>query len=429
MRRNSPWHSFDRNFPQQHDTTTHEKPAGGCPDFTSNLQKMKSRLRSSFALATGLALLFSGAARADENSNTIKFSDPAKPGTVKIQLGRGDLRVQGADTAEVTVKSDIQAVNNKRTRDGLRVISASSGFSLTEKDNVVTVDASPEWGRGSSSDFKLTVPRNTTVVVQSAWGGDITCAGISGDIEINSMRGEIHLDDVSGGVVAGTMSGEIHARIRELREGKPLSFTSMNGEVVIRVPESAKANVRLRTQNGSVLTDFDESVLVTKAEAGPPGFGGSKNQFVFKGAGGKVINAEVEEALREATRVSATAVKQALEAVKQGLEDSRLDQEEARRQLDEAKRDMERAKREADRQRREHERETRAAPAAPATPPAVAGSAKPAAAPKPPTMPRIPVPTMSGGKLVTGTLNGGGPEISVSTMNGDVTLRKMEAKK
>ena len=39
------------------------------------------------------------------------------------------------------------------------------------------------------------------------------------------------------------------------------------------------------------------------------------------------------------------------------------------------------------------------------------------------------IPTMTGGKLVTGTLNGGGPEISVSTMNGDVTLRQLEVKK
>jgi hypothetical protein len=387
---------------------------------------MKSRLRSSFLAAAGIAFTLAVCVRADESTNTIKFSDPAKPGTVKISLGRGELHVQGADTAEVTVKSQMEANSNKRTKDGLRVISASSGFSLTEKDNVVTVDASPnEWGRSSSSDFRLTVPRNTTVIVQNAWGGDITCVGISGDIEVNSMRGEIRLDDVSGGVVAGTMHGEISATIRELREGKPLSFTSMNGEVVLRLPENAKANVRLRTHNGSVLTDFDENVLVTKAEAGG-GFG-SKNQFVFKGAGGKVINAEVEEAIREATRVSATAVKQALEAVKEGLEASRLDAEEARRQVDEARKEMDRARRESDRARREIDRERGTATTAP-KPPAPATAARPASVPKPPMSPKFPIPTMSGGKLVTGTLNGGGPEISVATMNGDVTLRKLSSK-
>ena len=49
--------------------------------------------------------------------------------------------------------------------------------------------------------------------------------------------------------------------------------------------------------------------------------------------------------------------------------------------------------------------------------------------PTPPMPPRPPLPPMTGGKLVTGTLNGGGPDIQVATMNGDVTLRKLEPKK
>ena len=50
-------------------------------------------------------------------------------------------------------------------------------------------------------------------------------------------------------------------------------------------------------------------------------------------------------------------------------------------------------------------------------------------APVPPVPPVPPIPPVTGGKLVTGTLNGGGPEISITTMNGDVTLRQLEAKK
>jgi hypothetical protein len=46
-----------------------------------------------------------------------------------------------------------------------------------------------------------------------------------------------------------------------------------------------------------------------------------------------------------------------------------------------------------------------------------------------PVPPMPPIPPVTGGKLVTGTLNGGGPEIAVATMNGDVTLRQSEAKK
>jgi hypothetical protein len=388
-------------------------------------------LRLSLLRPSLAALLILTCARAEDAVNTLKFSDPSKPGTVKISLGRGDLRVQGADTKEVTIKSDAQAETSKPRKDGLRVISASSSFALKESDNFITIDtATQDWNRGNS-DFRLTVPRNTNIIVQNAWGGDITCTSIAGDIEITCMHGEIRLDDVSGGVIAGTMHGEIRASIRELREGKPLSFTSMNGEVILRVPENAKATVRLRTQNGSVLTDFDESILTTKTEVSPSR---GKSVLIKSAGGSKVLTTDVQDAIREATQLSATAVREALEAVKEGLESARMEADEARKQLDHARKEIDRARKEAEAAQRESEtsrRDERVArtnrdgsPAAPAAPTAPTA---PAATSKPPKVAII--PTVSGGKLVTGTLNGGGPEIQVATMNGDVILRKLEAAK
>ncbi len=380
---------------------------------------MKPRLYPSFLLASLLAFSAAGASAAEE-AGVIKFSDPAKPGTVKISLGRGELQIVGADTTDVTVKSEAKAVTSKPRQDGLRVLSAASSYSLKEKDNVVTLDAAAhDWGKGGSGDFKLTVPRNTNIIIQNAWGGDITCSGVSGDLEINCMHGEIKLDGISGGAVVSTMNGEIRATIRELREGKPLSFTSMNGEVALRVPTDAKANIRLRTQNGSVLTDFEESALVTKTESSP---GMPRVARVSTIRGRQVIGTEVQDAIREAAQIGATAVKEALEAVREGLDAAKLDSEQARHDLERAKGDLERARREVERERSRSDRErvTRSGDVPP-VPPVPPSASKPAIAPMPP---KIPIPTISGGKLVTGTLNGGGPEISVSTMNGDVVLRK-----
>ena len=41
---------------------------------------------------------------------------------------------------------------------------------------------------------------------------------------------------------------------------------------------------------------------------------------------------------------------------------------------------------------------------------------------------RISMAPLTGGKLVSGALNGGGPEIIITTMNGDVTLRKAKVR-
>jgi DUF4097 and DUF4098 domain-containing protein YvlB len=338
------------------------------------------RLYSSFLIALAFVFVLLTAARGAEGTAKFTFSDPAKPGIVKILFAHGDLRIQGADTAEATVKFESDAATSAPRKDGLRVLTSSSSVEVSQKDNVVTLDATArEW----SGDLDLTVPRNTSIVVQNSLGGDIRCTGIRGDVEIHSMDGEIRLDEVAGGVVVDTMNGEIRANIRELRESKPLSLTSMNGEIVLRVPADAKANVRFRTQNGAVLTDFPETALVTKTENAPG----------MPRRGRSLLPPEAQHAIEEAARVSAQAVQEAKRAIQEGVE----------------------AAREA---RRAHERA------------AANGqqTATPAVPPVPPVPPMPAIPTITGGKLVTGTLNGGGPEISVSTMNGDVTLRQLEKK-
>jgi hypothetical protein len=364
---------------------------------------MQSRLRlfPSFFVAAALAVVFFSVARAQDGVSTIKFSDPAKPGTLKVTLGHGNLRVTGTDTTEVAVKSSAKAATKAVRTDGLRVLTAASSYGLTEKHNVVTLDAVSDSFGGKGADFTITVPRNTGLTVQSSWGGDITCTDVAGDLEIKNMSGEVHLDGVRGGVLVETMSGEIRANILELKEGRPLSFTSMNGEVVLRVPGEAKANVRLRTQNGSVLTDFDDTALITKTESAPRtntrriavGTRSPKPPKAPAAATGPeapaaplppvegVLDASTKEEIRETVRASiragAEVAKEAMSIAREAVQAARDGMAEAGMKI--------------------------------------------------PPMP--PIPTISGGKLVTGTLNGGGPEISVATMNGDVTLRQLEAKK
>lgn len=333
-------------------------------------------------LAPGLAALLSAAAQAaDKSSSTLSFSDPSQPGTVRIQLARGDLRIQGSDTEKVTVVSEAQPVASRRRDDGLRVLTASTGFALTEKGNVITLDAFSDGWSGSAADFKVTVPRDTDIIVQSSFGGDIRCSDIAGDIEINSMNGEIRLENVAGGVVVGTHNGEIEASIAELHERRPLSFTSMNGEVLLRVPADAKANVRLRTQNGSVLTDFPESALVTRTEA--------TAYMSMRESPDGVLPPEAREAIHEAARIGAEAMREAAAAMREAAAAAREGAQAARERRSE---------------------------------PGANGKPNPARPPPPP------IPTITGGKLVTGTLNGGGPEISVATLNGDVILRQLDGK-
>jgi len=350
------------------------------------MKSTHSHLRAAFAAPLFVSLcLFAATSRAQETT-TVKFSDPSNPGTLKIVYLHGDLHVRGADVAEVMIKSAGKAPAQTRRSDGLREITAAGSFSVSEKDNVITLDALSDRGAGGDAAFDITVPRRTALVVQNfKAGGDVTCVEIGGDVEVHTMNGEIHLERVAGGVVAEAYNGKISASITELHDNKPLSFTSMNGSVLVQVPPAAKASVRFRTQNGSVLTDFPEAALVTQVENAPP-------SSRLRAAGKGVLPPEAREAIREAARMGAQAIKEAGRAIHDGLEDARDKAADARDQV-------------------ERERDQKKTPRAAATP-----------------APAVPaVPTVTGGKLVTGALNGGGPEISVSTMNGDIILRKTEA--
>lgn len=391
-------------------------PSNGNPSLNLPsliLKHMNPRLFPSFVVAALLAVTLLGAARGADDT-VIKLSDPAKPGTLKVILARGSLRVKGADGPDVTVKSDSKPVTSKAVRkDGLRVLTAASSFSLVEKDNVVTLDAVSEGFHGGGADFTVTVPRQTTVVVNNAWGGDVSCSSLSGDIEIHGVNGEVRLDDVSGGIVVETVNGEIHANIRELRDNKPVSFQSTNGPVVVRLPSDAKATVRLRTQNGSVLTDFDETALVTKTESTPRP---PSTRRITRD--GKPVAAPA--APKPATAPKPGAAPKPPVAPKPGLDAS--DKEEIRNSTREAALAAQEAARAAQDVAREVQAVARDAMRAAQEGLGEAGvniNIK---------MPNIVIPTVTGGKLVTGTLNGGGPEISVATMNGDVTLRQLEKK-
>ena len=131
---------------------------------------MNSRLFPAFLVAACLTLLFLTAARAEPQSTTVKFSDLAKPGTLKIRLGHGDLRLTGvaSDTGECTVRTDAAPSKTTKRKDGLRVITDASSYALSENANVITLDATQSWGNSGGSDFAITVPRNTAAVPGAA---------------------------------------------------------------------------------------------------------------------------------------------------------------------------------------------------------------------------------------------------------------------
>ncbi len=324
-----------------------------------------------------LALIFSATTFAVERSDdrpviTVPLADASRPAEVRIDLGQGNVIVRGTDdSAAVYVQSSVPLPVERK--DGLRVISSNSGgMSIRHHDNLVQI--SQDIADTKPGRFEIRVPRSASVVVSSARGGKIEIEDISGNVEVQNLSGEIALRNLSGAALIETANGRISATYASLPVDKALSFTSMNGEIELRVPADTKANVRFRTHNGNVLTDFEDVELTTQIEAMSP----TAMQEMARAAG------EAARAAGEAARAAAAAAREQFEKVQKELAERRTKGESVRKEGD-----------------------------APPAPPLAPRS------PRPPA-----IPAFSGGKVVTGTLNGGGTEIQIATMNGDIVLRK-----
>ena len=329
---------------------------------------------------TGLVTATFARAEDEGSTATVKLSAPGKPATLQVDMPWADIHIVGVNGDTVTVESTIgQKDAPSKREDGLRRLDDEVSFELTEHENTVSLRLSGEnpWAN-HDAEFKISVPRAMALDIKTEAGGDLAVKDVEGDIEINNMNGEVHLEGIAGSAVVNTMNGEVHAVYAKAPQ-KLIAITSMNGEVDLRVPAVTKANIRLRTHNGSILTDFDEAVLKTKSE-GKGGYGGDD---VAR------MGADAARAAADAARVAVHVAQQVAQEVRRAVQEEVAAEQEANSPAPKA----------------DH------APRAP----------KP---PRPAHAPRAPMPPITGGKVVSGTLNGGGVDIKVSTMNGEITLRQ-----
>lgn len=91
-------------------------------------------------------------------------------------------------------------------------------------------------------------------------GGALTVSDVQGELVLSNYNGEITALNVSGSVVASTYNGEIKVSFDKVSEGTPMSFSTYNGDIDLAFPASLKAVLKMKTEQGEILTGFDVKV-------------------------------------------------------------------------------------------------------------------------------------------------------------------------
>lgn len=189
---------------------------------------------------------------------TVPLSDPSRPPLIDVSLVHGSITVRGANRKDVLVTARGETDRPSRRYDpdagGLRRIPQTAGFRISEEGNRVKV-ASDSPNR--SMTFEIEAPARSNLKLSTVNGGEILVENIEGELDLGNTNGGITLDNVGGAVNASTTNGSVRATLTRVTAERSMAFTSLNGTVDVTLPPSTKANLRLRSDNGDVYSDFE----------------------------------------------------------------------------------------------------------------------------------------------------------------------------
>lgn len=203
--------------------------------------------------ALGVAAQQPGADRVN-----VPLSDPSRPAVIDVSLVQGSITVRGTNRKDVGVTAMPEADRPRRRYDadaeGLRGIPQTAGFRISEEGNRVKVSSD---NPSRSINFEIEVPVRSNLKLSTVNGGEILVENVDGEIDVNNTNGGIVLNSVAGAVTAGTTNGNVRATMTRVTAQREMAFTSLNGTVDVTLPPSTKANLRMRSNNGDVYSDFD----------------------------------------------------------------------------------------------------------------------------------------------------------------------------
>jgi len=207
-----------------------------------------------------LALVASCAWAQDGERIAVPLSDPSRPASLRANVLTGRINVKGYQGKEVIIEARGHGGRSRPSSEeagGMhRIEMRGLGFEVEERDNVVRING----GISSKLDLEIQIPTGSSVNLESVNNGGLSVEGISGEIDLNSVNGSILVTNVSGPVLAHCVNGTVKVDFSSVPPGKPMSFSTLNGTIDVSLPPETKANLKLKTENGDVYTDFDLTV-------------------------------------------------------------------------------------------------------------------------------------------------------------------------
>jgi hypothetical protein len=131
-------------------------------------------------------------------------------------------------------------------------------------------------GRTSSNnndvkvDFLVRVPGQASFAGRTVNGG-VTVTGLSGDVRAHTVNGSVRVS-TAGLAEATTVNGSIEVAMGRADWEDVLEFETVNGSIIVELPDNVNTEVHASTVSGSIATDYP---LTVRGRFGPKRMSGT----------------------------------------------------------------------------------------------------------------------------------------------------------
>lgn len=228
--------------------------------------------RSTIALAAALIGAPGAAIAADQNpapaqiqpeTISIPLSRPGEPMSMHIDILMARIEVIGEERKDVALTVTLSSGRRKIvTPSGAKSLAGGgAGLEINERDNRVSIESD---GPPDRVAIVARVPRRAKLDLSTTNDGEIIVRDIVGDLQLENVNGPITAININGSVIAESVNAPIAVGLAAVAPGGATSVSSLNGDITLTLPASAKTELHLDSGRGEIVSDFELDMKPSK---------------------------------------------------------------------------------------------------------------------------------------------------------------------
>lgn len=215
---------------------------------------------------------------------------------IEISELQGQIKIVGQSGSNILIMAQDMEDYPERAK-GLHPISGGGvdntnvGLNISEINGVISIKGATKQSGDATYTFKI--PNNIALNIDysSPFTADkVLVEDFGGEFEMSALNDGVKLNNVTGPVFLDLVNGDIEIAFSSVNQKSPMSIKTINGEIDLTLPASAKVNLELNTLHGDVFTDLDINIEKPEKKEDNGWFlaGSSKTNGTLNGGGVKL---------------------------------------------------------------------------------------------------------------------------------------------